>query len=67
AEEAESVEKLVERHDALGMEIDELKAAARDAADDNARDEMKEKIARIERNREKLAEIIKRRKEEQKD
>lgn len=67
AEEAESVEKLIERHDALGKEIDELKAAIKDAVDTGAREDMKTRVARLESSRERMAEIIKKRREENKD
>jgi len=67
AEEAESLERLIERHDALGKEIDEIKGTAKDAADDSTRENIKARIAGLEASRERLAEIIKKRKDENRE
>jgi hypothetical protein len=64
AEEAESIEKLRERYDALGKDIEETKQRIKDAEDEFEEDELKAKVARIETSREKLAEVIKQREEE---
>jgi small-conductance mechanosensitive channel len=64
AEEAESVEKLIERHDLIGKEIEEIKVAMKGATDEKRREEMKTRVTRLETARNKLAEIIKKRKEE---
>jgi small-conductance mechanosensitive channel len=64
AEEAESIEKLRERYDALGKDIEETKQQIKDAEDEFEKDELKAKVARIETSREKLAEVIKQREEE---
>lgn len=64
AEEAESIEKLRERYDALGKNIEATKQQVKDAEDGVEEDELKDKIARIEASRERLAEVIKQREEE---
>lgn len=67
AELAESLEKLIKRHDDLGREIDESKAAVKDTVDYGERENLQKQIARLEASRARLAEIIKRRKEEVED
>ena len=64
AEEAESIEKLRERHDALGKNIEATKQQVKDAEDGVEEGELKDKIARIEASREKLAKVIKQGEEE---
>ncbi len=58
AEEAESIEKLRERYEALGKDIEKAKQELKDAEDEIEEDEIKDKISRIETSRKKLVEAI---------
>lgn len=64
AAEAESLEKLRERHGALGEEIEKARQELKDEADDAVKEDIKARIERLEISREKLAEIIKEREKE---
>nr|MBN2277605.1 mechanosensitive ion channel [candidate division Zixibacteria bacterium] len=66
AEQAESIEKLRERLDSLGHDIEQLKADISPAADDTQKEKLKEKIEFLKTRRERLAEYIKRREQEKK-
>lgn len=63
AEEAESLEKLQERFDALGGELDEARAALKESAEDRAKQDLQARIDRLETSRTRLADFIKRRAE----
>ena len=63
AEEAESTEKLKERHDKLGEELSALKETLGDA-DGDEKENIKSRISNIEDRRERLADIIERRRQE---
>ena len=64
AEEAQSLERLRERHETLGKEIENTKQLLKDTEDDFEKKELKARIERFEASREKLAELIKQREEE---
>lgn len=67
AEEAESLEKLRERYEEMGKEIEETKQRLGDAALDSESDALKSKISGIESRRKHLAEYIKKRESEKKE
>lgn len=67
AEEAESLEKLRERYDNLGKDLEEIKEAQKKTEDADELQTIEEKLARIEARRERLAEYITQRAAEEKD
>jgi len=67
AEEAESLEKLRERYDSLGKDLDEIKEAQKKTEDGGEHKALDEKFTRIEARRERLAEYIAQRTAEEKD
>jgi small-conductance mechanosensitive channel len=64
AEEAESIETLREKYDALGKDLEATKQQLKDAEDSFEEEELKEKIKHIEASRERLVEVIKKREKE---
>ena len=63
ADQAESLEKMKERYEEFGKEIEETKKRLDDAVYDSERDALKGEIARLEVSRKRLAEYIKKREE----
>ena len=58
ADEAESLEKLRERYELLGREIEKLKEQMKNSDNDSARGEFKNQIEMTETRRERLSELI---------
>jgi small conductance mechanosensitive channel len=64
ADKAESLEKMKERYERFGKEIDDIRKRLRDAAYDSERDALKGEMNRLEASRKRLAEVIEKREEE---
>ena len=64
AAEAESIEKLRERYESLGKDLETARQELKDTGGEAEADKIRDKISRIEISREKLAQIIKEREEE---
>lgn len=67
ADQAESLEKLKERHDSLGKDIESARQQMHGAADPAAKQELAAKIGRLQNTRQALIDTIKRKEEEQAD
>lgn len=65
ADQAESVEKLKERFETLGKDIEKAKHDLRDPGKQSQGEQVKARIERMERSRQSLGEIIKTKEEEQ--
>lgn len=64
AEEAESKEKLLERFETAGKEIDEVKKLIDESGDEKERETLQESLKNLQARRELLEEIIKKRQDE---
>jgi hypothetical protein len=64
ADEAESVERLHEKFETLGKEIDKLKERIKEAKDESKKEELQLQQEWLTVRRERMAEIIKRKEEE---
>jgi small conductance mechanosensitive channel len=67
AEEAESLEKLQFTHESLNKEIDEAKQRLEKAKNDAEKDGIETQISHMEMRRERLADLIKKRQEQEKN
>ena len=65
AEQAESLEKMRQRYETLGDEINAVKERLKETADGTLKDELKLHKEWLEKRREKLAEIIKKKENEE--
>jgi len=66
ADQAESREKLKERYDIAGKELEDLKKQLEEAGDEKEKDDFKAKIQRLEVRRELLGDILKKGEDEEK-
>ena len=67
AEQAESLEKLRERYESMGEEIEATKKRCEDAVYDSEKQALKGELERLELSRKRLAEYIKKRDGEKKE
>lgn len=61
ADEAESLEKLAERYDAIGKELEETREKLKNAGSDEERERLEDRADRLGTTRERLADVIRKR------